>query len=86
VCSSDLALRVLAEERGVKLKDFLRPFYVACTGNPVSVPLFDAMALLGRDLVRHRMRHALTQLGWPTNAEREAWDKLSRAEEPAEEA
>jgi hypothetical protein len=34
------------------------------------------MALLGRDLVRERLRVALERLGGATNAESEAWRKL----------
>lgn len=54
----DQALRALAEETGAKLRDFLRPFFVAICGSPTSVPLFDAMEILGRDICRARLRHA----------------------------
>jgi glutamyl-tRNA synthetase len=49
----------IAAELGVKLRDCLRPFFVVVSGSPVSVPLYDAMEILGRDLCRARLRHAL---------------------------
>jgi glutamyl-tRNA synthetase len=69
-------VRTVAELVGVKLRDVVRPFYVAVTGSPQSVPLFESMALLGRDLVRERLRVALERLDGATNAETEAWRKL----------
>ncbi|MGH7729384.1 MAG: glutamate--tRNA ligase [Vulcanimicrobiaceae bacterium] len=69
----DGAMRRVAAAVGAKLRDATRPFYVAITGSAQSVPLFDAIALLGRDLVRERLRVALARLGGATNAERESW-------------
>jgi len=48
-----------AEELQLKLRDLLRPFYVAIAGTPASTPLFDSMEILGRDLCRARLRRAL---------------------------
>jgi glutamyl-tRNA synthetase len=45
-----------------KTRDVARPFYVAITGSPTSIPLYDSMELLGRDLVRERLRNALRVL------------------------
>jgi len=53
----------IAETLGKKTRDVARPFYVAITGSPTSIPLFDSMELLGRDLVRERLRGALQLLG-----------------------
>jgi glutamyl-tRNA synthetase len=52
-------VKTVAEEQGVKLKDAVRPLYVAISGSPQSLPLFDSMDLLGRDIVRARLRDAL---------------------------
>jgi len=49
----------LSEQYQIKLRDFLRPFYVAIAGNATSTPLFDSMEILGRDLCRARLRRAL---------------------------
>jgi glutamyl-tRNA synthetase len=59
----EMALKRIAEALGKKTRDVARPFYVAVTGSPTSIPLFDSMDLLGRDLVRERLRNALTLLG-----------------------
>jgi glutamyl-tRNA synthetase len=71
----EAAVRRAVEAAGAKLRDAVRPLYVAVTGSPQSVPLFESMALLGRDLVRERLRAALEQLGGATNAESDAWRK-----------
>ena len=52
-------LKQAAETFEIKLRDFLRPFYVAITGSPTSTPLFDSMEILGRDLCRARLRRAV---------------------------
>ena len=52
-------LKQLADRLQIKLRDFLRPFYVAIAGSPASTPLFDSMEILGRDLCRARLRRAL---------------------------
>ena len=69
------ALRRLATETGVKFRDLVRPFYVAVSGSPTSLPLFNSMQLLGRDIVRERVRNALDTLGGATAAQRELWKK-----------
>jgi glutamyl-tRNA synthetase len=76
------AVRRIAEVLGVKLRDAVRPLYVAITGSAQSLPLFESIELLGRDLVRERLRFALERLGGATNAENEAW-KLLLDQEPA---
>lgn len=59
----EAVLKRVAETLGAKFRDVVRPFYVAITGNAASVPLYDAMEILGRDLVRERLRHALEVIG-----------------------
>ena len=53
----------LAEEMDIKIRDLLTPMFVAVSGKPVSPPLFDSMSILGPDLIRARVRHALDVLG-----------------------
>ncbi|MDE2851640.1 MAG: glutamate--tRNA ligase [Acidobacteriota bacterium] len=55
--------RRLSEALGVSLRDLTRPFYVAMSGETASLPLFDSMEILGPDLVRARVRHAIEALG-----------------------
>jgi glutamyl-tRNA synthetase len=59
----DAVVRETAGELGLKLKDMLKPVYVAITGSPSGVPLFDAMGILGKDLCRARLRQARLALG-----------------------
>lgn len=56
-------LNNLAEGMDIKLRDFLQPLFVAMSGSTVCPPLFDTMAVLGPDLTRARVRHALDCLG-----------------------
>ncbi len=80
----DGALKRTATILGVKFKDLARTFYVAMTGSPTSVPLFDAMVLLGRDICRERFRVALEALGGVSGKEQKEWQKLlERTETPA---
>jgi glutamyl-tRNA synthetase len=72
----DAVLRRTAELLEVKLKDAIRPMYLAITGAAQGVPLFDAITHLGRDIIRERLRHALELLGAPTSKEAKAWGEL----------
>ncbi len=75
--TAEAAIRTITATLGLKLKDVVRPFYLAVTGSAQSVPLFDSMVILGRDLVRERTRGALEALGGATKAELEAWKTLT---------
>ena len=57
------ALKSLADAMDIRMRDFLAPLFLAVSGRSVSLPLFDCMAYLGRDLVRARLRSALAALG-----------------------
>ncbi len=56
------ATRGLAQEQGVDAKGLIHPARVAVTGRSVSPPLFEIMAILGREKVLRRIEHAATQL------------------------
>ncbi|MFZ0573915.1 MAG: glutamate--tRNA ligase [Candidatus Cybelea sp.] len=66
-----------------KARDIARPFYVAITGSPTSIPLYDSMELLGRDLVRERLRNAIDLLGAPSKRELQEWETLLQNDEVA---
>jgi glutamyl-tRNA synthetase len=66
-------LKSIAETLGKKPREVARPFYVAITGSPTSIPLYDSMELLGREIVRERLRGALELLGAPSKRELEEW-------------
>jgi len=75
----DALFRRVAGALDIKVRDLTRPFYVAVTGSPTSVPLYDAMEILGRDIVRERLRHALEMLGLPSKREQEEWKNVGSA-------
>jgi glutamyl-tRNA synthetase len=69
----EATLRRTAEMLDAKLKDVVRPFYIAITGQPQGVPLFDAITHLGRDIIRERLRHAMELLGPASKKEADIW-------------
>ena len=60
------------------MRDFLAPLFIAISGRAVSLPLFDAMAYLGRDLVRARLRSALEALGGVSKKEAKRLERSYR--------
>ena len=56
--SIEAELRAIAERTGKKLKVILAPMFVAMSGSSRSLPLFDSMAILGRAVVRQRLKLA----------------------------
>lgn len=69
-------LKGVADTLAAKFRDLARVYYVAMTGSPTSLPLFDSMALLGRDIVRERFRVALDVLGGVSAKEQKEWQRL----------
>ncbi len=59
------ALRGLAEARGTKLAHVAQPIRVAVTGGTVSPPIFDTLALLGRERTLTRIDRATRLAGPP---------------------
>lgn len=55
-------LKLLADQLGLKLRDFLAPLFIAIAGTTSSFSVMDAMDLLGPDMSRARLRHALNVL------------------------
>lgn len=56
-------LKDMAERLGLKLRDYLKPFFLIISGSAVSTPLFDSMAVLGPDVSRTRIRAAIEVMG-----------------------
>ena len=56
-------LKGLADTTGVKVKDFLAPLFVAIAGSSASFSVVDSMEMLGPDMSRARIRHAIEVLG-----------------------
>jgi glutamyl-tRNA synthetase len=53
----------LAENMNFKIRDFLFPVFIAIAGTPVSTSVIDAIAILGLDITRARLRYAIKILG-----------------------
>jgi glutamyl-tRNA synthetase len=56
-------LMQLAESLGFKIRDFLFPIFIAIAGSSVSTSVIDSIAVLGLDITRARLRHAIEILG-----------------------
>ncbi|MAY01518.1 MAG: glutamate--tRNA ligase [Gammaproteobacteria bacterium] len=56
-------LMQLAEKMELKIRDFLFPVFIAIAGTSVSTSVIDSIAVLGLDIVRARLRHAIEVLG-----------------------
>lgn len=65
----------LATAMQVKLRDLLVPLFIAITGRDSAPPLFDSMAILGPDLVRARIRNALSTIGLPSKKQLKRYEK-----------
>jgi glutamyl-tRNA synthetase len=59
----EAALRGLEEPLGLKLRKFVPVLYVAVMGRPTGIPLFDSVAILGRERSLARVRAARARLG-----------------------
>lgn len=73
------ALQGLATSMEAKLRDLVRPLFIAIAGRTVALPLFDSMAYLGRDLTRARLRSALAALGGVSKKEARRLEKDYRS-------
>lgn len=71
-------LKQLAEAMGFKIRDFLFPLFIAVAGTNQTVSVMDSMAILGADMTRARLRHALNVLGGPSKKEAKRWEKEYR--------
>ncbi|MGB2287380.1 MAG: glutamate--tRNA ligase, partial [Porticoccaceae bacterium] len=56
-------LKTIADAMDIKLKPFLAPLFIAIAGSSASISVMDSMALLGADMTRARLRHAIDVLG-----------------------
>lgn len=56
-------MKGLADVLEVKVKDFFAPLFVAIAGTTASISVIDSMHILGPDMSRARIRHAIDVLG-----------------------
>ncbi|WP_210396219.1 glutamate--tRNA ligase [Motiliproteus sediminis] len=72
-------LGAVAKAMDIKIRDFLAPLFVAISGSSASVSVIDSMAILGPDIARARVRHALNTLGGASKKEAKRWEKEFKA-------
>jgi len=56
-------VKMLSDHFEVKIKEFLQPIFVAIAGSATSSSVLDSMAIIGPDMTRARLRHAVEVLG-----------------------
>lgn len=57
------ALKALSDALEIKVKDCLAPLFIAIAGTSASISVVDSMEILGSDMSRARVRHAIDMLG-----------------------
>lgn len=72
-------VKVLAAHFELKMKAFLAPVFIAVTGSQTSTSVMDAMVILGSDITRARLRHAILVLGGVSKKQGKALEKTYRA-------
>jgi glutamyl-tRNA synthetase len=76
----------LAKNMDIKPKDFLNPLFIAIAGTNETISVLDTMALLGPDMSRARLRHAINVLGGVGKKKLKKMEKTYRGHETAVEA
>ncbi|WP_110687976.1 glutamate--tRNA ligase [Salinicola aestuarinus] len=71
-------VKTLAEQLEMKMKGFLAPVFIAITGSAHSTSVLDAMAILGSDMTRARLRHAIEVLGGASKKQAKRLEKRYR--------
>ncbi|MEE2786761.1 MAG: glutamate--tRNA ligase [Myxococcota bacterium] len=66
-------MRHMASVMGLKLRIFLAPFFMAATGKRSATPLFETLAILGKDLTRARIRNAIDTIKPLSGKEQKRW-------------
>ncbi|MDY7026382.1 MAG: glutamate--tRNA ligase family protein, partial [Pseudomonadota bacterium] len=66
----------LSEELELKIRDFLAPVFIAISGKSASISVMDAMVILGSDMTRARLSHAIQVLGGISKKQMKKLEKL----------
>ena len=69
------ALVKLSQQLNIKIRELLFPLFIAMAGTSVSVSVIDSMAILGLDISRARIRHALAVLGGISGKQQKVLEK-----------
>ena len=76
----------LASSMGIKPKDFLNPLFISIAGTSETISVLDSMDLLGPDMSRARLRHAINVLGGVGKKKLKKLEKSYRGHDAAVEA
>lgn len=71
-------VQVLAEHFELKMKAFLGPVFIAITGSTTSTSVLHGMVILGSDMSRARLRHAIEVLGGVSKKQAKRFEKEFR--------
>ncbi|HDZ47228.1 hypothetical protein LCGC14_0027790 [marine sediment metagenome] len=71
-------VKTLSEHFELKMKAFLAPVFIAITGSTSSTSVMDAMAILGSDVTRARLRNAIEVLGGVSKKQAKRFEKEFR--------
>lgn len=71
-------VKLLSGYLELKMKAFLAPVFIAVTGSQTSTSVMDAMVILGSDMTRARLRHAIAVLGGASKKQTKALEKEYR--------
>ena len=71
-------VQALAGYFELKMKAFLAPIFIAITGSATSTSVMDAMMILGSDMTRARLRHAIAVLGGVSKKQAKRFEKEFR--------
>jgi glutamyl-tRNA synthetase len=69
------AMKWVADGLDLKVKDFFAPLFIAISGTAASISVIDSMDILGPDMSRARIRHAIDVLGGVGKKKQKALDK-----------
>lgn len=68
-------LQRLSAAMGIKMRDFMAPFFISIAGTPSAPPIMEAMAIIGPDMTRARLRDAIAVLGGVSKKETKLLEK-----------
>ncbi|NRA20644.1 MAG: glutamate--tRNA ligase [Oceanospirillaceae bacterium] len=68
-------LKQLTDDMELKIRDLLFPLFIAIAGTNQTVSIMDSMSILGPDMTRARLRHAVNILGSASKKELKRWEK-----------
>lgn len=69
------AMKWVADGMNLKVKDFFAPLFIAISGTAASISVIDSMDILGPDMSRARVRHAIDVLGGVGKKKQKALEK-----------